>query len=205
MQGNRRRDGVDPYTAFGSFQGAATGQGHDPGLGGGVMGLLLLRTPAQYRGVVDDGPGTSALHMREHGAGHAHGAGEGDIQHRGPLFIRHLGQAHLPAKPGVVDQHIDTAQRIFSSCDQGLHVGFDGNVAQLPVDRLQAGFSLEPFDGFFEAARVDIGNHQGAAALFGTALGGGVTDTGAGCGGDQNRLARQQLVAGNIRGCLSHG
>ncbi|MNJ51330.1 hypothetical protein D3C77_466300 [compost metagenome] len=168
------------------------------------MGLLLLRAPAEHRRVIDDHPGTAWLHMRQHRAGHPESAGEGDIQHLRPLLIGHLDHTLLPAQACVIDQHIDPAQRTFGAGHQGLDLLLTGHIAQLAIDRLQTGFGLQPFHGFLQAARMHIRNHQCPTALFGTAPSGGITDTGAGGGSDQHRLAGQQLVTGHIRGSLIH-
>ncbi|MNR27926.1 hypothetical protein D3C85_1452240 [compost metagenome] len=88
--------------------------------------------------------------------------------------------------------------------DQGLHLGFDGDVAQLAVNGLQPGLDLEALDRLFQAAWVYIGNHQRAATFFGAAFGCGKTDAGACCRGDEYGLAGQQLVAGHIGRGLSH-
>ncbi|MNR28783.1 hypothetical protein D3C85_1461250 [compost metagenome] len=92
MQGDTRADRIDADTVAGRLDRRATGQGHDPGLGRGVVRLLLLRAPAEHRGVVDDDPGAALHHLRQHRAGHAHGAGEGDVEHPLPLLVGHVDQ-----------------------------------------------------------------------------------------------------------------
>ncbi|MNZ54547.1 hypothetical protein D3C78_724490 [compost metagenome] len=144
------------------------------------------------------------LHGREHGAGHAKRAGKGDIEHLGPLGVAHLDHALLPTQACVVDQYVNTAQCAFGAGHQRLHLLLAGDITQLAVDRLQTGFGFEPFDGVFQSARMHIRNHQRPTTFFGTAPGGGVADTGTGGGSDQNRLAGQQLMTGNIRGGLFH-
>jgi hypothetical protein len=70
----------------------------------------------------------------KHGAGHAEGAGEGDVEHAAPLLVAHVHHALLAAQAGVVDQHVDAAQLGFGGVDQGLHLVLDGDVAELAVD-----------------------------------------------------------------------
>ncbi|MNJ56971.1 hypothetical protein D3C77_525400 [compost metagenome] len=168
------------------------------------MRLFFLCTPAKHRGVVDDRTGTAALHMRQHRAGHAEGAGQGHINDAQPFLVRHFGDAPGTTQARVVDQHVNAAKGLLGAADQGLYFVLEGDIAQLPIHSLQAGFGLELLDCLLQATRMNIGDHQGTAAFFGTALGSGKTDAGA-CGrSDQYRLASQQLVAGYIRWGLFH-
>ncbi|MNH23822.1 hypothetical protein D3C79_837340 [compost metagenome] len=142
--------------------------------------------------------------MRQHRAGHAEGAGEGHVDHPQPLLIAHLGNAPGATKACVVDQHIDAAKGLFGGGDQGLHLGLDGDVAQLAIHGLQAGVGLELFNRLLQAPGMDIGNHQGAAAFFGAASGRGIADASAGGGGDEHGFTSQQLVAWHIGRGLFH-
>ena len=205
MQGDRRRHRVDAHAVFGGLQRGAAGQSHHAGLGGGVVGLLLLGPPAEHRGVVDDGAAAPRLHVREHRAGHAEGAGEGDVEHAVPFVVGHVDHALLAAQAGVVDEHVHAAQLAFGGGHQGLHFFLVGDVAELAVDLGEAGLFLQPGNGLFEAARVDVGNHQGPAAFLGAAAGRREADAGTCGGGDQHRAALEQAVAGDVLGVEAHG
>ncbi len=204
MQGNRRRDGIDAYAELGGLECAAARQRHHPGFRGGVVSLFLLCPPAEHRSVVDDRPAATPLHVRQHGARHAKGPGKGDIQHPRPFLVAHLDHALLATEAGVVDQHVDSAQSLLGRGDQRLDLFLNGHVAQLAVDRLEAGFSLELFHGLFQATGMDVRNHQRPAAFFGTAARRGIADAGTRGSGDQNGFASQQLVARHIGRSLSH-
>ncbi|MCY1394693.1 hypothetical protein D9M71_96180 [compost metagenome] len=200
VQGDARAHRVDADAALGRLHRRAAGQGHDAGLGGGVVALFLLRAPAQHRGVVDDHAATAIHHLRQHGAGHAHGAGEGDVEDAMPLLVAHFHQQSRTAQARVVDQHIDTVQFALGGGHQGLHLFFVGDVADLAVHLVEAGGFANLLRRFLQPAFVDIADHQRAAAFLGGAQGGGKTDAGTGGGGDQHRLAAQQAVAGNVGG-----
>ncbi|MNH98074.1 hypothetical protein D3C73_507900 [compost metagenome] len=168
------------------------------------MGLFLLCPPTEHRGVIDDGPRATALHVRQHRPGHTEGAGQGHIQYPQPLFVAHLHHALLATQARVVDQHIDPAQRLFGRSHQGLDFVLECDIAQLAINCLQTGLGLEALHCVFQAPRMHVGNHQRATTFLGTAAGRRITDTGTGGGGNQHRLAGQQLMTGNIRGGLFH-
>ncbi|MCY1530980.1 hypothetical protein D9M68_661910 [compost metagenome] len=204
VQGDARAHRVDADAMFGRLHRGTAGQGHHPRLGGGVVALLLLCAPAEHRGVVDDHPVPALDHLRQHGAGHAHGAGEGHVQYAVPLLVAHFHQQARAAEAGVVDQYVDAAQVAFGGGDQRLHLLLAGDVADLRVDLLQAGGLADLLRRFLQPALVNVADHQRPAALFGGAQGGGETNAGAGGGGDQHRLAAQQAVAGNVGGNTAH-
>ena len=88
----------------------APGEGHDPGLGRGVVGLAGLGPPAEHRGVVDDDPAPAAgVEVAEGGPGAAEGAGEGDVEDEVPLLVGHVHHVDLAAESGVVDGHVEAA------------------------------------------------------------------------------------------------
>ncbi|MNZ97242.1 hypothetical protein D3C78_1164690 [compost metagenome] len=198
MQGNARADRVDADAVVSRLDRCAAGQRHHASLGGGVVRLFFLRAPAQHRGVVDDHSGTPLHHFRQHGAGHAHGAGERHVDDPIPLFIDHVHQQARAAKPGVVDQHVDALQVTLGAGDQLLYLGFVGNVADLAEHVLQPGGFAGFQHRFGQPAFMDIADHQRTAAFFGGTHGGGKTDPGACGGGDQHRLAAQQAATFNI-------
>src|SRR5262249_26861831 len=92
---------------------------------------------------------------------------------------------------GVVDEHVDGAELAARRFPQGVDVGLHGHVA------LDAG-DAERAARLGEAALVDVADHD-ARALFDGALGDREADAGAGGGGDEDGLAVEEGVAGDVR------
>jgi hypothetical protein len=70
-------------------------------------------------------------HLAQHRPRHAEGPGEGHVQHLVPLFVGHLDDPLAAAQAGVIDQHIDAAEPFLGLVDQRLHIGLDGDIADL--------------------------------------------------------------------------
>ena len=81
--------------------------------------LALL---AVDRGDIDDPTPAAIAHAADHLAGHIEDRVHIDPDHIGPLFRRHLVEEAVPGDAGVVDQHIDRAQRRFDLAHRPLTV-----------------------------------------------------------------------------------
>ena len=55
-------------------------------------------------------PAPRSIMCGQHGARHAEGAVQRDVEHRLPLLVGHLDDAGVAAEAGVVHQHVDVAE-----------------------------------------------------------------------------------------------
>ena len=178
----------------------AAGQRHHAGLGRGVVGLALLRAPADHRGVVDD----HALlaggdHPLAGGPDAAEGAGQGDVEDLEPLLVGHLQDARGAAEAGVVDHDVDAAELV-GRVEQRADLGLVGDVADQLAHPVGAELLGQRLLGLREPALVGVAEDDRLRALLQRPSYDGRADAGAGGGRHDDDLAGQQVVAGDVVG-----
>ena len=123
------------------------------------MALFGLGSPPDDRCVVDDcALDTGVDHVAHDGSGAAHGAIEGDGEHRRPLLVGHVDELDLSAEPGIVHHHVDAAHGSTAAA-RALHIILDRDVADRRV-RSDAGGLGETVGGLAESAFVDVGDQD---------------------------------------------
>ena len=129
-------------------------------------------------------------------SGHAEGAVERHIEHRGPLLVGHVHKIGGTAEASVVDDDMHRSECFPRRREERIDFGLHGHVAK-HGGRTGAGSCLEVCRGFFHPPRVDIRNEY-AGALLQAPLGGGETDTRPRRRGDHDVAPGQQVVAVGI-------
>ena len=128
---------------------------------------------------------------------------EGDVEHGVPLVVGHVDQQRRSTQTGVVDHHVDTTETIHRGPDQGLNVVLVGDVADLG-ERTSTGLGVQAVCGLLKASLVEVRDEHRGTLLYGSP-GHGRADAGSGRGGDNDGLAREQAVTGNVGGNSGHG
>ncbi len=104
------------------------------GLGRRVVGLARLALLAVDRRDLDDAAPAFFDHARHHLLGDVEHAGQVGVDHRVPVFARHLHEHAVARDAGVVDQHVDRAV-LADGLGEGLHGGIPvGDVAHRRVE-----------------------------------------------------------------------
>ncbi len=166
---------------LGRFHPRGAGQGHDAGLRRGVVGLPLLRPPADDGRVVDDHAGALRGHQPQRRPGAAEGAVQRHVEHLGPLLVGHVDDGGGAAEAGVVDEHVDPAVSLDRAGEQRLHLLFDRHVAG------HREHVAERRSRLAEPALVPVG-HDDRRALLDSPSGGGEADARAGRRGHDDDL-----------------
>ena len=198
MHRDRRRYRVDSHAVLGRLDRRAAGECHHARLGRGIMRLPPLRAPAQHRGVVDHHARFPRIHRRQERAAHAENAVQRNVEHAEPLVVGHVDHRDFAAESGVVDQHIDMAERIDRGGVECIDVVLPGHVADACGGALADGFG-NAIGRFAQPPLVKIADQQGCAFL-GRALCRRKADAGAGRRGDDYGLALEQVARGRIGG-----
>ena len=94
----------------GRLHGRAPGEGHDAGLGRGVVGLARLGPPADDRGVVDDGARPPGDMCRSAARVQRKVPFSVTSSTSVPLLVGHVDELGRPAQPRVVDDHVEAAE-----------------------------------------------------------------------------------------------
>src|SRR5699024_11767436 len=114
----------EPHTVVGSLDRGGAGERHDARVGRRVVGLRPLRAPAQHGGVVDDHAAVrDVAEVAQRGTGGAEGPVQGDVQDAVPVLVAHVHELAFAAQSGVVDEHVDPAERVGGAGDGRVHVG----------------------------------------------------------------------------------
>ena len=193
------RDRVDAHPVLGGFDCTATGQRHHSGLGRGVMGLRVLRSPAQNTGVVHNhAPVIGLPEVAQRRARRSHDRGERDVQDTIPLVVSHIDHRCLSTQSGIVDQHVEPAESGGGRRDERIHLCGGGDVTHHAFHSAEAE-RHQFFPGLGEAAFVVIRDHH-VGSLGECASCGRRTDTGTRRSGHHQHLPDEQTVALDLRG-----
>ncbi len=120
-----------------------------------------------------------------------------------PLLVGHLGDRHLAAEAGIVDQHIDMAERGQRCIAQAIDIGLLRHIAQHGGGPFAADLGRDPVRRLAQTALVEV-RDQHPRAFFGSALGDCKADAGARRGGHHHGLARKQVARRRIGGRQAH-
>lgn len=201
-----RADDVHVDSVGAPLRGGDAGQTANAFLGGGVGALTIVAEQARAGGEVDHGAlgllqvGIAGLHIIEGGVQ----AGiEGEVEVLGGVIgQRHAGSARL----GVVDEHIDAAERldglVDDVLDDGLVVSAGGHVGLNRQD-LHAVETLDLLLGVLQLLHVASGDDD-VGALLGVGGDNAIADGAAALSVAQNRTAAAGDDGGLIRQ-KSHG
>src|SRR3954453_847157 len=127
-----RRYGVHGDPAAGDLRGHCPGEGDQPRLGSGVVGLAGIGTKPDDRGDVDHPAEAPTHHRAEGSTGEAEGGGQVDVEHPGPVLVAESHREVVRGGAGVVDEHQNGSELLGKP---GQHLIGGGGVADIGRDR----------------------------------------------------------------------
>jgi hypothetical protein len=120
-RGGDRDDGVGRDLVAGEFHGPHLGEGHDAGLGRGVVGLAEVAVLPGGRADEDESAALALLlHPHDRGTRTGEGALEVDLGDEVEVLVRHLPDDLVAQHTGVGDQDVQAAEGFDGRVDEGL-------------------------------------------------------------------------------------
>ena len=186
-----RRHRVAAHAIARGLAGDRLGEADHTGLGGGVDRRALRAHAAGLARDVHDRAGAALLHGGKHRVRDREHAAQVDAQHEIPQALVGVDEVGEPVGAGVVDEHIDLAERLDSGGDTGAHRAGVGHVEG-------AGEPVELAGDRAGALQVEVPDRH-ARAFRGQPAGGGGSDTRR-AAGDERGLALEPHRAKPILG-----
>ena len=178
------RDRVDGDVSSAQLLGEDAGHGLDRGLGGGIDAVGRLQQAGDAGREVDD-PAAVAQAARRF-AQRIEGALQIDRDVAIEQCVAAVGDGRQAHDAGIVDQHVDAAERGFSRVEHARH---GGDIRDVGLSRHgPAAGPLDPGDHRRRGSAVAGIVHHDGEAVLGQALGDRGADTAGGTGDDGNLI-----------------